>query len=94
MVAVDDFRKGLAVGLVADVPVGDRTQPRERGARAGFRHPGETEVDRIGQDRGEQLGPVLRLLAGAEVGEVARENPVQRSTSTGRSVILVRGRIA
>ncbi len=70
---VDQIGQRRPVGFVADVP---GLQPSQLGVgRAGarLRHLGQAQVDRVGEDRGQQqvlvfgLGPVL------QVGEVAAE---------------------
>ncbi|CSD55177.1 Uncharacterised protein [Vibrio cholerae] len=61
------------IGFIADVP---GLQPRQLGvggARAGLGHFGQTQVDRVGQDRRQQQGFVLGRVAGLQVCEVAGE---------------------
>ncbi len=72
-VVVDDLGQPLAIGLVADVPVGDPAQPRQGRAGAGIRHPVQPEVDRIGQDGGQQERAIGRDVAVAKVHEMLGE---------------------
>jgi len=61
------------VGLVADVPRLQPGQPRVSGARTGFRHLAQAQVDRVGQNGRQQQLPVFGPLAALEVPEVPGE---------------------
>ena len=77
---VDQIGQRCPVGFVADVP---GLQPSQLGvgrAGAGLRHLGQAQVDRVGQDRGQQQILVLGQVA---VSGVYR-----------RSVMLASGRFA
>ena len=70
---VDQFRQRGRVRFVTDVP---RLQPRELGVGqpgAALRHLGQSQVDRVGQDRCEQQRLVFGCRAGLQVGEVPGE---------------------
>lgn len=70
---VDQFGQRRPVGFIADVP---GLQPGQLGVgRAGarLRHLGQAQVDRIGQDRGQQQVLVLGQVARFQVREVPGE---------------------
>ena len=70
---VDQIGQRCPVGFVADVP---GLQPSQLGvgrAGAGLRHLGQAQVDRVGQDRGQQQILVLGQVARFQVREVPGE---------------------
>lgn len=70
---VDQIGQRCPVGFVADVP---GLQPSQLGVgRAGarLRHLGQAQVDRVGQDRGQQQILVLGQVARFQVREVPGE---------------------
>ena len=70
---VDQIGQRRPVGFIADVP---GLQPGQLGvgrAGAGLRHLGQAQVDRVGQDRGQQQILVLGQVARFQVREVPGE---------------------
>jgi hypothetical protein len=70
---IDELGERLGIGLVADMP---GHKPREPGeARSGARlgHLLKAQIERVGQDRGEQQRAILLLLGGLEMGKHAAE---------------------
>ena len=70
---IDQLGQSFRIGLVADVPGLQPGQPCVCGTRAGFGHFAEPEVDRIGQNCGQQHRFIPGQFAGLEVGEVTCE---------------------
>ena len=70
---VDQIGQGCRVGLFADVP---GLQPREFGVRRSrtrIGHFGQTQIDRVGENHGQELGTIRGALAGFDMREMARE---------------------
>ena len=85
MLPVDQFGQPLRVGLVPDVPRPQRVQLGERRSGAGLGHLRQPEVDRVGEDHGEEQRPIAGRRAGAEMGEVAGEvRPADPLRAAGR----------
>ncbi len=74
VLGVHQFRQRGAVGFVPDVGGLVAVQLGVADAGAGLGHLGQSQVDPVGEDRGEQELPVLGRLAGFEAGEVAGES--------------------
>ncbi len=74
VLGVHQFRQRGAVGFVSDVGGLVAVQLGIRDAGAGFGHLRQSQIDPVGQDRGEKKLPVLRGLAGFEACEVAAES--------------------
>ena len=71
---LDQPREGQGVAFLAHVPVVRPGELAQAGTPAGLRHPGQAQVDAVGQHRGEQRRPVVGGPATALVGEALRES--------------------
>jgi hypothetical protein len=84
MMMIHDLGQRLGVGLIPDVPGGDARQRRERNSRTRIGHPGEAQIDTIGQDGGEQGSECSRskqddalcstLIASQEAGDAGDQD--------------------
>ena len=71
--SVDELGQSRGIGLIANVPGLQPGELRVACSRARFGHLGQSEIDRIGEDRGQQRRSVLGCIAGLQMGEVPGE---------------------
>ena len=73
VLVIDELGERLGIGLVADMPGHEPGEPGEARSRTRIGHFLKAQIERVGQNRGEQQRAILVLFAGLEMGKHAAE---------------------